>query len=133
MACKVRWRRLTTQVAIMSLVFQALVAALMLQPHAAIARGATFAAPAFVICTSHGFKAVTFDADGKPAEVPRSTQYCPICDGIATSAFLLEMGQTALIGRLANPQVLWPANEVRPSSISCLVNRNRGPPGDFSA
>jgi hypothetical protein len=132
MACKVRWRRLTTQVAIMSLVFQALVAALMLQPRAAMARASAFADPVFIICTSHGFEAVT-GADGNPAEVPHSTQYCPICDGIATSAFLLEMGQTALIGRLANPQVLWPANEARPSSISCLVNRNRGPPSDFSA
>jgi hypothetical protein len=76
---------------------------------------------------------VTAGADGNPAEVPRSTQYCPVCDGIATSAFLLEMGQTALIGRLSNPQVLWPAKEVRPASISCLVNRSRGPPCDFSA
>ena len=129
MGRKVHWRHLTTQVAIMSLVFQAIVAALMLP--APLAMAATNAASAahstIVICTGNSFQQVTFDENGNETgkQVPKP---CPICDGIATSAFLLETIQTALIGRLSNPEVLRPSNELRPSSITCLARRNRGPP-----
>jgi hypothetical protein len=129
MGRKVHWRHLTTQVAIVSLAFQAIMAALMLPAPMAMAgvRGATAAHQSIVICTGAGFQQVAFDENGNETgkQVPKP---CPICDGIATSAFLLETIQTALIGRLSNPEVLRPSNELRPSSITCLARRNRGPP-----
>ena len=128
MAGKVHWRHLTTQVAIMSLVFQAVMAALMLPVRPAMAEGAPAAEAAVVICTGTGFTLVTFDENGNQIEKPLSSKFCPICDGIATSAFLLGMAQTALIGRLTNPEVLRPSNELRPASIACLAHRSRGPP-----
>ena len=91
MGRKVHWRHLTTQVAIMSLVFQAVMAALMLPAPLAMAgvRGATAAHQSMVICTGAGFQQVAFDENGNETgkQVPKP---CPICDGIATSAFLLE-------------------------------------------
>jgi hypothetical protein len=128
MARKVHWRHLTTQVAIMSLVFQAVMAALMLPTRPALAEGIASAEPAIVICTGTGFTLITFDENGNQVEKPLSGKPCPICDGIATSAFLLGMAPNALIGRLTNPEVLRPANELRPASIACLAHRSRGPP-----
>ncbi len=128
MAPKVRWRRLTAQLAITSLVFQAVMAALMLSSRVALAGGAAYAEPAIVICTGTSFTLITFDGNGNPVETPLSSKPCPICDGIATSAFLLGMAPNALIGRLTNPEVLRPAAELRPASIACLTRRNRGPP-----
>jgi hypothetical protein len=128
MARKVHWRHLTTQVAIMSLVFQALMAALMLPARPALAEGAAAAEPAIVICTGTSFTLITFDENGNQVEKPLSSKPCPICDGIATSAFLLGMAPNALIGRLTNPEVLRPANQLRPASIACLAHRSRGPP-----
>jgi hypothetical protein len=128
MARKVHWRHLTTQIAIMSLVFQALMAALMLPARPALAEGAAAAEPAIVICTGTSFTLITFDENGNQVEKPLSSKPCPICDGIATSAFLLGMAPNALIGRLTNPEVLRPANQLRPASIACLAHRSRGPP-----
>ena len=128
MAGKVHWRHLTTQVAIMSLVFQAVMAALMLPARPAMAEGAPTAEAAVVICTGTGFTLITFDENGNQIEKPLSSKLCPICDGIATSAFLLEMAPAALIGRLANPEVLRPSIELRPVSIARLAHRSRGPP-----
>jgi hypothetical protein len=128
MARKVRWRHLTTQAAIMSLVFQAVMAAFMLSAPAALAEDAAFAEPAIIICTGTGFTLITFDENGNQIEKPLSSKPCPICDGIATSAFLLGMAPNALIGRLANPEVLRPADEPRPEGIACLAHRSRGPP-----
>jgi hypothetical protein len=129
MGRKVHWRHLTTQVAIMSLVFQAIMAALMLPIPSAMAEGARTVAPGTVIiCTDTGYKVIAFDENGNQIEKRTPSKPCPICDGIATSAFLLEMAPTALIGRLTNPQVLRPANELRPGSIACLAHRSRGPP-----
>ena len=133
MARKVHWRHLTTHVAIMSLVFQAVMAVLMLSTRPAIAEGAAFAEPAIVICTGTGFMLITFDENGNPVEKPLPGKPCPICDGIATSAFLLGLAPTALIGRLTNPEILRPSNELRPISIACLSHRNRGPPIALSA
>jgi hypothetical protein len=128
MARGVHWRHLTMQVAIMSLVFQAVMAALMLPVRPAMAEGAAFAEPAIVICTGTGFTLITFDENGNRVEKPLSSKPCPICDGIATSAFLLGMAPDALIGRLTNPEVLRPANELCPASTACLAHRSRGPP-----
>ena len=128
MARKVHWRHLTTQIAIMGLVFQAVMAALMLPVRPALAEGAASAEPAIVVCTGTGFTPITFDENGNQVEKPLSSKPCPICDGIATSAFLLGMAPNALIGRLTNPEVLRPANELRPASIACLAHRSRGPP-----
>ncbi len=133
MACKVHWRHLTTQVAIMSLVFQAVMAALMLPARPALAEGAAAAESATIICTGAGFTLIAFDEDGDPVEKPLPSKPCPICDGIATSAFLLGMAQSVLIGRLINPEVLRPSNELRPVSAACLAHRNRGPPIALSA
>jgi hypothetical protein len=129
MGRKVHWRHLTTQVAIMSVVFHAIMAAIMLSaPLAMAAPGpGTTAHSSMIICTGTSLERVSFGENagesGKQSPAP-----CPICDGIGTSAFLLETAQTALIGRLVNPEVLRPANELRPSSIACLSRRNRGPP-----
>jgi hypothetical protein len=128
MARKVHWRHLTTQAAIMSLVFQAVMASFMLSARPALAEGAAFAEPAIIICTGTGFTLITFDENGNQIEKPLSSKPCPICDGIATSAFLLGMAPNALIGRLTNPEVLRPADEPRPASIACLAHRSRGPP-----
>ncbi len=128
MARKVHWRHLTTQIAIMSLVFQAVMAGLMLSARPALAEGAAAAEPAIVICTGTGFTLITFDENGNQVEKPLSGKPCPICDGIATSAFLLGMAPNALIGRLTNPEILRPAVELRPAAIACLAHRSRGPP-----
>ena len=128
MAGKVHWRHLTTQVAIMSLVFQAVMAALMLPARPAMADGAPSAKPAIVICTGTGYTLVTFGENGNQIEKPLASKLCPICDGIATSGFLLEMAPAALIGRLTNPEVLRPSIELRPVSIARLAHRSRGPP-----
>jgi hypothetical protein len=121
MARKGRWRQIVTQIAMMSVVMHAVMAALML-PGPAFA-GATrgFTAQAAEICS---VPAANLASAG--TELPAKP--CPICDGIATSGFLLELAPTALIGRLANPTVLRPAVELRPASISCLSHNNRGPP-----
>ncbi len=128
MARKVHWRHLTAQVAITSLVFQAIMAALMLSPRWALAESSASAESAIIICTGTGFALITFDEDGNPTEKPLSSKPCPICDGIATSAFLLGMAPNALIGRLASLEVLRPSVELRPASAACLALRNRGPP-----
>ena len=131
MAGKVHWRRLTTQIAIMSLVFQAVMAALMLPmplEAAGSAKAATPSVATVVICMGTSFQLVASGEDGRQSPKHAPGKLCPICDGIATSAFLLETAQTALIGRLTNPTVLRPSEELRPASIACLTHNNRGPP-----
>jgi hypothetical protein len=123
------WRHLTAQVAIMSVIFHALMAAIMLHLPSVMAfeaKGAS-AGTAF-LCTSHGFELAVPDKAGGQTGRQAPASPCPICDGIATSAFLLETAQTALIGRLTNPTVLRPSNELSRTSIVHLAHRNRGPP-----
>ena len=129
MAGKVHWRRLTTQIAMMSVVIHAIMAALMLPVPPAMAGAAAEEAPgSIVICTGTGYSLITFDENGNTVEKQLPSKLCPICNGIATSAFLLETAQTALIGRLINPTILRPSEELRPASLACLTHNNRGPP-----
>mgnify|MGYP005812119521 CR=1 FL=1 len=111
----------------MSLVFQAIMAVFMLPAHLAAASSPSAGLSSIVICTGDGFQQVSLNEHGDETgkQVPKP---CPICDGIATSAFLLETFQTALIGKLTNPEVLRPTDELHPSSIACLACGNRGPP-----
>jgi hypothetical protein len=123
------WRHLTAQVAIMSVIFHALMAAVMLPMSSVMAfepKGAP-AGTAF-LCTSHSFELAVAGKAGGQTGRQQPASPCPICDGIATSAFLLETAQTALIGRLTNPTVLRPSNELSRTSIVHLAHRNRGPP-----
>jgi hypothetical protein len=122
------WRHLTAQVAIMGVIFHALMAAMMLPMPSAMAFEANGAPGSAFLCASHGFeRAVADNAAGQTGR-QHPGHPCPICDGIATSAFLLETAKTALIGRLTNPTVLRPSNEIPRASIVRLAHRNRGPP-----
>jgi hypothetical protein len=121
MARKGRWRQFVTRIAIMSVVMHAVMGALMLPGPAIAGTAGELVAQASAIC---GVPAANLAATGK--QLPGRP--CPICDGLATSGFLLEFAQTALIGRLTDPTVLRPSEELRPASISCHSHNNRGPP-----
>jgi hypothetical protein len=124
MPVSVRYRHIVAQVAIMSVILHAIMASFMLPMPSAIVSSAE--PSAVVICT--GTNLIAFDENGNQIEKQMPGKPCPICNGIATSAFLLEMAPTALIGRLTNPEVLRPAIDPHPSSIARLANRSRGPP-----
>jgi hypothetical protein len=125
----VHWRHLTAQIAIMVLVLQTVMAALMLPMGPAMASGVPDTLDgSIVICTGNGFAQISYDENGNRIEKQIPPKPCPICDGIATSAFLLEFVQTALIGRLTNPEILRPAVERQPDCAVALTNRSRGPP-----
>jgi hypothetical protein len=127
MPVSVRYRHIVAQVAIVSVILHALMASLMLPMPSAMTSSAGIAEPgAIVICT--GTKLIAFDENGNQIEKQTPGKPCPICEGIATSAFLLEMAPTALIGRLTNPEVLRPAIDPHPASIARLAHRSRGPP-----
>lgn|SRR5208337_854935 len=128
MARKVRWRHLITQAAIMSMVLHAIIAALMLPAPSAMADGGGVYPETSVICSASPFKPIGSGENGNQAGKQLPKKSCLICDGIATSGFLLETAQAALIGRLTNPTVLRPSEELRPASIACLAHNNRGPP-----
>jgi hypothetical protein len=129
MTRKGRWRQFVTRIAIMSVLMHAVLAALMLPaPLAGAATGAAPQASASAICSLSPRKSAE---SGEPSDsagqrLPQKT--CPVCDGIATSGFLLELAQTALIGQLTDPTVLRPSVDLPPASIACLAHNNRGPP-----
>jgi hypothetical protein len=127
MARKGRWRRYAMQIAMMSVLMHAVLAALMLSQPAAAISAAGIALQASGICSVLPSGAVAYDESGFAGK-QAPAKPCPICDGIATSGFLLELSPTAFIGRLTNPTVLRPAGELAPASFSCHAQHNRGPP-----
>jgi hypothetical protein len=125
MARKGRWRQFVTRIALMSVFMHAIMAALMLPaPLAAQAEGAAASAICSVSPLTPGALGEDSGATGQSLPV----KPCPVCDGIATSGFLLELAQTALIGRLTNPTVLRPSADPLPAGITRLAHNSRGPP-----
>lgn len=125
------WRHLTARVAILGLVFQAVVAAAMLPMPLILSSGAQ-ASPldggAIVVCTGTGFKLITIDENGNPVEKTLPGQDCPVCAALAAVAFADQAAPPVVTAPPSNPDVLLPVNEHIPASIACLAHNNRGPP-----
>jgi hypothetical protein len=124
------WRQLVTKVAMVGVVFHALMVAYMLpMPVAMItpAQATSLDGP-IIVCSPEGYKQITFDHDGKPVEKQLPNQHCPVCDALAASAFAAQAVQPAVLVTLTSSDVLRPVNDYRPTSIACLKHNNRGPP-----
>ena len=123
-------RHFIASVAIIGLVFQALMAAVMLpMPLGMRSAQAAAAGPnLIVICTPYGMKQISFDAGGNPFEKQLPGNGCPVCDALAAVAFALPAADAAEPVAVAAADAGRPANEFLPASIACLAHNNRGPP-----
>ncbi len=122
-------RHLTASVAVAGLIFQALMAAVMLpMPLGMRSAQAGAAADAIVICTPSGLKQISFDVNGNPVEKRIPGGGCPVCDALVAAAFALPAVDGATILPVSAPDAEWSAAETFHTTIACQTQNNRGPP-----
>lgn len=123
------WQHLATKVAMVGVVFHALMFAYMLPMPIAMAAPVTAASldGPIIVCTPEGIKQISFDQDGNLVE--KQLPGCPICDALAAASFATQTpAQPVVLVALTNSDVLRPVNEHRFTSITCRTHNNRGPP-----
>ena len=122
-------RHFIASAAIMGLVFQAVMAAVMLPMPLGMRSAQAGAGPhAIVICTPSGMKHISFDANGNPVGKTVPASACPVCDALAAVALAMPATDAAAPVPVAAPDAGRPANEFLPASTACLAHNNRGPP-----
>jgi hypothetical protein len=124
-------RQAIAMIAIVGLIFQAMMAAVMLlRPLAVLSEVSPSDRGAIVVCTGAGFKLITRDENGNPVEKTLPGGECPVCDALAAVTFAPYVEQPSIVAFTAtsNPDVLLPTNEHIPTNIAFLTHNNRGPP-----
>ncbi len=122
-------RAFVAKTAILGLVFQAVMAAVMLPMPLGTRSAQAGASPDIIlICTPTGLKQISFDASGNPVEKDMPGSGCPVCDALATATFALP----AIDGGAPLPAG---AADIAPSPSDCFIasiahrtHNNRGPP-----
>jgi hypothetical protein len=134
MGSKVRrdWRHLISQVVMIGLVFQAVMAAYMLPMPAMALEGALESAlesGQIVICTPTGLKQITLDDNGNLVETDLPGKHnCPVCDALAGMTLAFQITQPELPTGFVSPENDQPVNDHCPPSIACRAHNNRDPP-----
>ncbi len=123
------WRRAVARVAILGLVFQALLGAFMLPMSSAATSTAASIAWNNAICVSMGIKQA---ADGASETVPGSDQpageACNVCAVLALSGLALVPAFQPLPLDLPAPSAAQPGADQRPPCATILARHSRGPP-----
>jgi hypothetical protein len=120
---------------VVGLVFQAMMAAIMLpMPFIGYAALASVAANAdtfsgsLIICTPEGLKRVTLDENGNPVEKPLSAGGCAVCNALAATAFALPVADIVAPVVCADAGYAPTGFTFRFVSTSSGTHKNRGPP-----
>jgi hypothetical protein len=123
-------RQLIAVIAMLGLIFQAMMAAVMLlRPLTMLSEVPSTDQNAIVVCTGTGFKLITRDENGNPVEKTLPGGKCPVCDVLASVTFAPQVAQTpVMVIASSNPEVLLPTNEHTPTNIAFFTHNNRGPP-----
>jgi hypothetical protein len=111
------WRHVTTGAAIMGLVFQAMMAAVMLPMPLGTQSALADAGPdVIVICTPTGLKQISFDASGNAVEKTVPGSKCPVCAALAAVVFAMPAVDGVVPVPVTAGDAGRPANEFLPFS-----------------
>jgi hypothetical protein len=120
---------------IIGLVFQAMMAAVMLpmpltgsSALAAERADAGGLSSSYIICTPEGLKRISLDENGNPVEEPLSSGGCAVCNALAASTFALPAMDIVAPVNCADTDVAFPGAEFRYVSVAHGIQNNRGPP-----